>query len=123
MRQDLEQFRRNLAAASAALASAYAMSTGEPCDGCHSARAVAIAAAEAAIGEAEARIRDAEHRGGICEAAADILDSLAEQLTRALAQLRTVPQDLGEVYELVYAFVCSGGKLPWYGRWIEGANA
>ena len=99
------------------------MPTREPCDGCHSARAAAIAAAEAAIAEAEARIADAERRIGICEAAADILDPLAERLARALAQLRTVPQDLGEVYELVYAFVCSGGKLPRYGRWIEGAKA
>ena len=99
------------------------MGTREPCDGCHSARAAAIAAAEAAIAEAEARIADAERRTGICEAAADILDPLAERLARALARLRTVPQDLGEVYELVYEFVCSGGKLPRYGRWIEGADA
>ncbi len=43
-------------------------------------------------------------------------------LARALRQLRAVPQDLGEVYELIYEFVRSGGKLPRYGRWIEGAN-
>ena len=94
-----------------------------PCDGCHSARAAAIAAAEAAIAEAEARIADAERRIGICEAAADILDPLAERLARALARLRTVPQDLGEVYELIYEFVRSGGKLPRYARWIEGEGA
>ena len=105
------------------LAAAYAMGTREPCDGCHGARAAAIAAAEAAVADAEARIADAERRIGICEAAADILDPLAERLARALAQLRTVPQDLGEVYELIYEFVRSGGKLPRYGRWIEGANA
>ncbi len=34
-----------------------------------------------------------------------------------------VPQDLGEVYELIYEFVRRGGKLPRYPRWIEGANA
>jgi hypothetical protein len=118
--KDLGQGRRDLAAARAALAAAHAMSTREPCDGCHSARAAAIAAAEAAIAEVEARIRGAEHRIGICEAAADILDPLAERLARALAQLRTVPQDLGEVYELIYEFVRSGGKLPRYARWIEG---
>jgi hypothetical protein len=33
-----------------------------------------------------------------------------------------VPQDLGEVYELIYEFVGSGGRLPRYGRWIEGRN-
>ena len=50
------------------------------------------------IADAEARIADAERRIAICEAAADLLDPLAERLARALAQLRTVPQDLGEVY-------------------------
>ena len=91
--------------------------------GCHSARAAAIAAAEAAVADAEARITDAERRIAICEAAADILESLAERLARALGQLRTVPQDLGEVYALIYEFIRAGGKLPRYGRWIEGANA
>jgi mono/diheme cytochrome c family protein len=120
--QDLRQARRDLAAASAALAAAYAMGTKEPCDGCHSARAAAIAAAGAAVAGAEARIADAERRIGICVAAADILNPLAGRLARALAQLRAVPQDLGEVYELIYEFVRSGGKLPRFGRWIEGAR-
>ena len=121
--QDLGQARRDLAAARDALAAACAMSTRQPCDGCHSARAAAIAAAGADAADAGARITDAERRIGICEAAADLLDPLAERLGRALGQLRTVPQDLGEVYQLVYEFVRSGGKLPRYGRWIEGANA
>ena len=121
--QDLGQARRDLETARAALAAAYAMGTREPCAGCHSARAAAIAAAEAAIAAAEARIADAGRRTGICEAAADLLDPLAERLARALTRLRTVPQDLGEAYQLVYEFVCSGGKLPRYGRWIDGANA
>ena len=120
--QDLEQARRDPEAARAALGAAYAMSTKEPCNGCHSARAAAIAAAQAAVADADARIADAERRIGICEAAADILDPLAERLARALTQLRTVPQDLGEVYELIYEFICSGGKLPRCGRWIEGAR-
>jgi hypothetical protein len=121
--QDLGQARRDLEVARAALASAYAMRTRQPCDDCHSARAAAIAVAEAAVAVAEARIADAERRISICEGAADLLDPLAVRLARALAQLRTVPQDLGEVYELIYEFVRSGGKLPRYGRWIEGANA
>ncbi len=120
--QDLGQARRDLAAARDALAAAYAMRTRQPCDGCHSARTAAIAAAEAAVADAEARIADAERRIAICEAAADILCPLAERLARTLARLRTVPQDLGEVYELIYEFVRSGGKLPRYGRWIEGAR-
>ncbi len=118
--QHLGQARRDLAAARAALAAAYAMGTREPCGGCHAARAAAIAAAEAAAADAEARIADAERRIGICEAADDILEPLAGRLARALGQLRTVPQDLGEVFELIYEFVRSGGKLPRYGRWIEG---
>jgi hypothetical protein len=120
--QHLGQGRRDLAAARADLAAAYAMGTREPCGGCHAARAAAIAAAEAAAAGAEARIADAERRISVCEAAADILDPLAGRLAQALGQLRTVPQDLGEVYELIYEFVRSGGKLPRYGRWIEGAR-
>ncbi len=120
--EDLEQGRRDLAAAREALAAAYAMSTRQPCDGCHSARAAAIAAARAAIAGAGVRIAAAERRAGICEAAAGILGPLAGCLARALAQLRTVPQDLGEVYQLVYEFISTGGKLPRYGRWIEGAR-
>jgi hypothetical protein len=120
--EDLGQARHDLAAARDALAAAYAISTRQPCDGCHAARAAAIAAAEAAVADAEARIADAQRRISICEAAADLLDPLAERLTRTLARLRTVPQDLGEVYELIYEFVRSGGKLPRYGRWIEGAR-
>jgi erythromycin esterase-like protein len=118
--QDLGHAHRDLAEARAALAAAYAMRTRQPCDGCHAARAAAIAAAEAAVADAEARIADAERRIAICESAADLLDPLAELLARALDRLRTVPQDLGEVYELIYEFVRSGGKLPRYGRWIEG---
>jgi hypothetical protein len=103
------------AAARAALAAAYAMPVKQECDGCHAARAAAISAAEAAIADAEARIR-------ICEAAAELLGPLAARLHRALERLRAVPQDLGEVYELVYEFIRRGGKLPVCGRWIEGAG-
>src|SRR5690348_845332 len=78
--QDLGQAHRDLEMARAALAAAYAMPTREPCDGCHSARAAAIAAAETAIAGAEARIAAAERRISACEAAADILDPLAGRL-------------------------------------------
>jgi erythromycin esterase-like protein len=120
--QDLGQARHDLATARNALAAAYAMRTRQPCDGCHAARTTAIAAAEAAVADAEARIADAERRIAICEATDDVLFPLAERLAGALTLLRTVPQDLGEVYELIYQFVRSGGKLPRYGRWIEGAR-
>jgi hypothetical protein len=120
---DLEQASRDLDQAGADLEAGYAMPTGDPCDGCHSAKAAAIAAAEAAVAAAEGRIRDAERRVSICEDAAGILDPLAGRLEAALAALRRVPADLGEVYELVYEFVRSGGKLPVLARWIEGAPA
>jgi len=103
-----EQVVAAMDAAQATLDAAYAMPVKDECDGCHGVRETAIAGAL--------------HRTGLCEAAAEVLDPLAGRLRAALERLRQVPQDLGEVYELVYAFVCSGGKLPRYGRWIEGAS-
>jgi len=51
---------------------------------------------------------------------AEILGPLAQRLRQALGRLRQVPENLGEVYELVYAFIRKGGRLPVYARWIEG---
>jgi hypothetical protein len=93
-------------AAQAALEAAYAMPVKDKCDGCHGIR--------------EAAIADALRRIGLCEAATEILGPLAGRLAAALDKLRQVPQDLGEVYELVYEFIRKGGKLPVYARWIEG---
>jgi hypothetical protein len=117
---DLKRVRRDLEAAQAALAAAYAMPTRRPCDGCHSGKAAAIAAAEAATADAEERIRDAARRIGVCEDAAEILGPLGRRLRAALRALRQVPHDLGEVYELVYEFIRRGGKMPRLGRWIQG---
>ncbi len=119
---DLERAQQDLQAARQALAAAYAMPVKKECDGCHSRKAAAITAAEAAIADAEERIRDAARRIGICEDAAEILDPLTRRLQAALHALRQVPHDLGEVYELIYAFIRRGGKMPRYGRWIEGAT-
>lgn len=121
--EDLERALQDLEAARQDLAAAYAAPTQDPCEGCHAAKAAAIAAAEAAIAAAEHRIARARQRIGMCGAAADILDPLAGRLTAALAALRQVPHDLGEVYELVYAFIRRGGKMPRLGRWIQGAPA
>jgi hypothetical protein len=93
-------------AAQAALDAARAMPVTDPCDGCHAAKEAAIMAALS--------------RTGLCEAAAGILDPLAGRLSAALARLRQVPEDLGEAYQLIYEFIHKGGKLPVYGRWIEG---
>ncbi len=104
-----EQLAAAMDAAQAAFDAAYAMPVKDECDGCHSIK--------------EAAIADALHRIGLCEAAAGILDPLAGRLRLALERLRQVPQDLGEVYQLVYEFIRKGGKLPVYGRWIEGEKA
>jgi hypothetical protein len=108
--RDVDQLREQVAsaldAAQDALAAAYAMPVKDDCDGCH--------------GIKEAAIADAERRIGLCEATAEILDPLAQRLRQALGRLRQVPEDLGEVYELVYEFIRKGGKLPVYARWIEG---
>ncbi len=119
---DLERARRDLQAARADLAAAYAMPTRDPCTGCHPAKAAAIAVAEAAVADAEERITDATRRISLCEDAAEILDPLARRLQGALQALTQVPHDLGEVYELVYEFIRRGGKMPRFGRWIEGAT-
>ncbi len=97
-----------------ALAAARAMPTRDKCDGCHNAKAAAIAAAEAAIA-------DAQERTGLCEAAIDVLDPLTTRLRHALARLRAVPSDLGETYQSVYNLIRRGGVMPYEGRWIEGA--
>jgi hypothetical protein len=76
-----------------------------------------------AMDATQAAIADALRRTGLCEAAAGILDPLAGRLRVALERLRQVPQDLGEAYQLVYEFIRKGGKLPVYGRWIEGEKA
>ncbi len=120
---DRERAQWDLQTARQALAAAYAMPTKKDCDGCHGRKAAAIAAAEAAIAGAEERIRDATGRIGICEDTAEILDPLARRLQDALQALRQVPHDLGEVYELIYKFIRSGGRLPTSARWIEGQDA
>lgn len=92
-----------------ALDAARAMRAGEPCDGCHGRKAAAIA-------DAEARVR-------LCEAAIEILEPLAARLRHALTRIRAIPGDLGETYESVYSLIRRGGRMPYEGRWIEGARA
>ena len=120
---DRDRAQRDVEAARQALAAAYAMPTKTDCDGCHGRKAAAITAAEAAIVGAEQRIRDATGRIGICEDTAEILDPLTRRLQAAVQALRHVPHDLGEVYELIYAFIRGGGRLPTCARWIEGQDA
>jgi hypothetical protein len=65
---------------------------------------------------------DALRRIGLCEAATGTVDPLAGRLAAALQKLRQVPEDLGDVYELVYEFIREGGRLPVLARWVEGAG-
>ena len=117
---DLQHARDDLKQAEADLDDAYALPTDKPCDGCHDYKASMIRAAQAAIADAERRIRDAQRRIGILEDADEILDELEARLQAALRALRRVPSDLGEEYELVYAHIVRGGKLPYLGRSITG---
>jgi hypothetical protein len=95
-----------LDAAQMALEAALAMPVKEECDGCHGAKAAAVA--------------DAERRIGLCDDTTGITDPLALRLRQVLGHLLQVPVQLGEVYELVYAFVSKGGKMPVWGRFIMG---
>jgi hypothetical protein len=97
------------------LEAAHAMPVKDECDGCHGRRQTAINAAEIHIADVKRRIR-------IVQDALEILGELRPKLDQGGALLRQVPHDLGEVYELVYAFVAGGGKMPVHGRWLEGAG-
>ena len=117
---DRDRAQRDVEAARQDLAAAYARPVKKDCDGCHGRKAAAINAAEAAITGAEERIRDATRRISICGDTTEILDPLTYRLQVALQALRQVPHDLGEAYELIYAFIRRGGKMPRLGRWITG---
>lgn len=111
----------DLADAHRRLSAALAMPVNEPCTGCHGAKHAAIAEAEAAADDATDRARDARQSVAMCETAAEVLDGLTAAVKAVLTCVRRVPQDLGEVYELVHTFIRNGGRLPDYARWIEGA--
>ena len=69
--------------------------------------------------------RDRRRRGArpVCaKGAIEILDLLTPRLRHALQRIRAVPSDLGETYESVYNLIRRGGRMPYEGRWIEGAH-
>jgi len=109
----LDRALADLAAARRDLAAARAMPASDPCDGCHAARAAAIAAAEAAV-------RECQERAALCEAALDVLGPLLARLRHALARIGAVPEDLGETYESVYRLLRRGGAMPYDGDWLTG---
>jgi hypothetical protein len=111
----LSAARADLAAARLQLAAAHAMPVKVPCRGCHSARAAAIAAAEA-------RIQECQERAGCCESARAILGPLLARLRHALPRIRAVPPDLGETYESVYRLLRRGGAMPHDGDFLAGTG-
>jgi len=87
----------------------------------------AAAAARAAIdsaktpqarAEAEDTLRAARSVIADCEAALEILDETGTRLAHAGNCLRRVPDDLAGTYEVPYAFVQDGGKLPYDGEFL-----
>jgi hypothetical protein len=98
------------------LAAAQAMATRDPCDGCHDAKAAAIAAAEAEVAECQ-------ERAALCEAAGEVLRPLAGRLQHALRRIGAVPEDLGETYAAVYDLIRRGGVMPADGDFLAGGVA
>lgn len=98
------------------LARAKAMGVHRPCDGCHGARATAIATAEGAIADARERTRYADE-------ARSAAGYHAERVVTALARIHKALPDLGEVYESVYGHVDAGRLLPKDGDWLTGQES
>ena len=97
-----------LDAAQAALDAAYAMPVKDECDGCHGDQG------EAAIADARSR----RHRR--CARPPPRSSTRSPAAPGALGRLRQVPQDLGEVYELVYRSSVPGGNCPGTGAGSKG---
>jgi multidrug efflux pump subunit AcrA (membrane-fusion protein) len=112
----LRQALADLGAARRQLAAARAMATHDPCDGCHDAKAAAIAAAEAEVAECQ-------ERAALYEAAEEVLAPLAGRLRHALRRIGAVPEDLGETYESVYRLIRRGGVMPADGDFLAGEAA
>jgi len=57
-----------------------------------------------------------------CEVALDILPAVHAALEAALESVRSVPADMGEVYEVPYQFLRSGRTLPHDTDFLTGAS-
>jgi len=121
-RSDLAAATGQLADARRALAAAYGMPVGDPCDGCHAAKAAAITAAQTAVHEAAGAVRDGQTRTAICEDITNALPGLQRRLAHARTRLQAVPADLGDTYQAVYQLIRRGGVLPYQGRWVTGTT-
>jgi hypothetical protein len=120
--EDLDGAHAQLTTARRQLAAAHAMTTSDPCDGCHRAKTAATATAHASVRAAGDLVRECQARAGICDEVIRLTRALAGRVRHALARLRAVPADLGETYESVYRLLRRSGRMPYDGRWLTGAS-
>ena len=117
-RRELAQAREAERKAREDLRRAQALAVKDKCDGCHGARARAIAAAQAAT---DAAIADQE----CCREALETLSELATALQRALTCLQRVPSDMEVTYEAIYRWLDEqrGRQMPADGDFISAGDA
>jgi len=80
------------------------------------------AAAEAGYDAAVRQMEAARAVAADCEAALDILPAVHAALEAALESVRSVPADMGDVYEVPYQFLRSGRCLPHDTDFLTGAT-
>jgi hypothetical protein len=107
----LEHARRMAAACRAEFEAALAAAA-------RAAAAAAAAETPQARADAEEALRAARAVIADCEAALEILDETGTRLAHAENCLRKVPDDLAGAFEVPYAFVQDGGKLPYDGEFL-----
>lgn len=99
------------------LARAQAMAVSNPCDGCHDARAAAIA-------QAQMKIADAQERFQYAVDAIEILGDEETELPIAIAAIRTVPDTYEDVYAPELVLIRQDAQsMPRDGDFITGHGA
>jgi hypothetical protein len=116
-RRELAKAREAERKAREELKRAQAMAVRDKCDGCHGARARAIAAAKAAI---DAAVAGQE----CCREALETLSELATALQRALTCMQRVPSDMEVTYEVIYRWLGEqrGRQMPSDGDFISAED-
>jgi hypothetical protein len=80
------------------------------------------AAAEDGYDAAVRQMEAARAVAGDCEAALDILPAVHAALEAAMESVRSVPADMGEVYEVPYQFLRTGRTLPHDADFLTGVT-
>jgi hypothetical protein len=83
---------------------------------------VDIAATRSAVVAGGQRAADGQRRS-LRDSVAGILGPLAQRLGEAPGRLRLVPENLGEICEVVFQVISKGSKLPVNARRIEAEEA